>query len=183
LHPRLHAEGMAAIYLGLWFLAIACWLLGKALNPMNSKLTSRIEGSLALIFVILGCWIAFMAPDLFKSDIRWQPFSPEVLQQMRAAGKAVFIDFEASWCTSCKTNKLAFTKAVKEAFRKHDVVMLKADFSNYDPVVGEWLKRFGRRSVPLYVYYPPGKNREPEILPEILTPGILLSLFESSSKN
>ncbi len=44
------------------------------------------------------------------------------------------------------------------------------------------LAKYGRNSVPLYVYYPEGNNREPVILPEIITPGIVLNALDQSQQ-
>jgi thiol:disulfide interchange protein DsbD len=40
------------------------------------------------------------------------------------------------------------------------------------------LKKFGRASVPFYLLYAPG-SAEPQVLPSLLTPGIVLSALES----
>ncbi|MCD8562918.1 MAG: hypothetical protein LRY54_02465 [Alphaproteobacteria bacterium] len=57
------------------------------------------------------------------------------------------------------------------------------DWTNYDPVITEYLSKFGRNGVPLYVYYAPpspeGKRPNPVILPQILTPGIVAQAISS----
>jgi thiol:disulfide interchange protein len=103
-----------------------------------------------------------------------QAFSPAALAKARATGKPVFVYFTADWCLSCKANEAGaiHREAVQEAFRKKGVVTLVGDWTNGDPVITRTLAAHGRNSVPLYLWYAPGAAT-PEILPQILTPGLL----------
>jgi len=107
--------------------------------------------------------------------ITWYRFTPETLQALRAEGKAVFIDFTADWCISCKVNeRVALSKPeVSKAFSDKGVVALKADWTNPDEMVTKALEGYGRNSIPLYVYYPAGGG-EHKLLPQVLTPGIVV---------
>jgi thiol:disulfide interchange protein DsbD len=110
----------------------------------------------------------------------WQPFTPERLRGERDQGHAVFIDFTAAWCLTCKYNEKSVLEsaAIREAFQRHGVVKLKADWTNGDPVITKLLQQFGRPGVPLYVLYP-GKSEEPIVFPELLTQRILLDKLET----
>jgi thiol:disulfide interchange protein DsbD len=110
----------------------------------------------------------------------WQPFTPERLQGERDQGHAVFVDFTAAWCLTCKFNEKAVLENsdVRAAFERHGVVKLKADWTNGDPVITKLLQHFGRPGVPLYVLYP-GKSEEPIVFPELLTKSILLDKLET----
>ena len=67
---------------------------------------------------------------------------------------------------------------VREAFQRHNIVKLKADWTNGDPAITKLLQQFGRPGVPLYVLYP-GKSQEPFVFPELLTKNILLDKLQS----
>lgn len=101
-------------------------------------------------------------------------FSPNALAKARATGKPVFVYFTADWCLSCKANEAGAINraAVQTAFDKAGVVTLVGDWTNGDPVITRTLAEHGRNSVPLYLWYDPGAAK-PEILPQILTPGML----------
>ena len=101
-------------------------------------------------------------------------YSAAALAKARATGKPVFVYFTADWCLSCKANEAGAInrEAVQGAFDKAGVVTLVGDWTNGDPVITRALAEHGRNSVPLYLWYAPGKA-EPEILPQILTPGLL----------
>jgi len=49
---------------------------------------------------------------------------------------------------------------------------MKGDYTNKDPVIDEWIKKFGKAGVPVYVYYPPDGS-DYILFPEILTFAIL----------
>ncbi|HVJ62828.1 MAG TPA: hypothetical protein VM555_08960, partial [Tahibacter sp.] len=50
---------------------------------------------------------------------------------------------------------------------------LKGDWTNQDAAITTYLAGFGRSGVPLYVVYPRGGGA-PEVLPQILTPGLVV---------
>ena len=87
----------------------------------------------------------------------------------------MFVNATAAWCVTCIVNeRLALSSdVVKDAFAKANIAYLKADWTNQDPTITAFLERFGRAGVPLYVFYPPGQL-EPVLLPQILTPSIVV---------
>src|SRR5437773_2449037 len=168
--------------------ARACWMKGAFVLPATS--TAKRSLVLVLMLLLLLFSGAYFIGDKFQSakiDIAasgapgdWQPFTPERLRTERDQGHAVFVDFTAAWCLTCKFNEKAVLEAapVREAFQRHGVVKLKADWTNGDPVITKLLQQFGRPGVPLYVLYP-GKSEEPIVFPELLTQRILLDKLET----
>ncbi len=151
--------GMAAWIYGRWPLRRSAWILGVLL------LLGAIAGAVA-------------ASSGESSEVRvtgvWEPWSPARVQKELAAGRSVFVDFGADWCLTCQTNEtlvLASDK-VLEQFARKDICLLKADWTDRNDEITEALASFGRSGVPLYVYFKPG--HEPVILPEVLTPQMVL---------
>ena len=87
----------------------------------------------------------------------------------------LFVYFTADWCLSCKVNEAAAIdrSEVRDAFRKAGVKVLAGDWTNGDPAITRFLESHRRAGVPYYLWYAPGSD--PEELPQVLTPAMLIS--------
>ena len=177
----------------LLVLSVACWLKGVFVTPSAS---ARTRGSVLLVIVLLVIGSAYyFIGEKFKSasiaasstasvGSGWAKFTPERLASELQQGHPVFIDFTAEWCITCKFNESTVleTAAVRAAFSEHQIVKLKADWTNGDPAITKLLKQFGRPGVPLYVLYP-GGTAQPYVFPELLTKNIVLEKLETVNRN
>lgn len=173
-------NGVAALLAGMLLTAIAGWVLGH----WPAKWAASIAAILLLVCAIALPSVAakeFVPPAVAKSavsasDNGWQPFSSQQLDADRAQGKAVFVDFSAAWCLSCQVNERVVLERpdVKQAFRKSGVIRMRADWTNHDDTITAALAQLGRSGVPTYALYYGGPATTPKVLPEVLTPGIVL---------
>jgi thiol:disulfide interchange protein DsbD len=108
--------------------------------------------------------------------LQWEPFSEARVLDLVTQGRPVFVDFTADWCLSCKVNeRVAFGSAdVTRKFLDLKIAMLKADWTLRDEPIARALAKYGRNSIPLYVLYDGTGMDAFVILPEVLSPGILL---------
>ena len=108
----------------------------------------------------------------------WISAQPK-LASLRAEGRPVFINATAAWCITCLVNdRVALSgEKLKTVFAEKNVAPLLADWTNQDPEVTQLLSAQGRPGVPLYLYFAPGAEK-PEILPQILTEGVVLAALE-----
>lgn len=110
----------------------------------------------------------------------WEAWTPGRVEELRAEGRPVFIDFSARWCLTCQVNERVALASpqVRRAFRARGVALLKADWTDRSEGIAAALAGYGRAGVPLYVLYAPGAS-QPVLLPEVLTPGIVLAALEN----
>jgi thiol:disulfide interchange protein DsbD len=172
----------------LLVISVACWMKGAFVVP-TAPAVKRIIVLVLMLLLVIGSGVyligdKFQSAKIASADSRlpgdWQAFTPERLQAELEQGHTVFVDFTAAWCLTCKFNEANVLEAqdVKDAFQRHGIVKLKADWTNGDPAITKLLRQFGRPGVPLYVLYP-AKNEEPVVFPEVLTKGMVLEKLES----
>jgi len=175
----------------LLVISVACWMKGAFVLP-TASVAKRTVVPVLMLVLVLASGVYFIGGKFHSTNIAsvnsrlpgdWQPFTPERLQAELDQGHFVFVDFTAAWCLTCKFNEanVLESSAVREAFQRHAIVKLKADWTNGDPVITKLLQQFGRPGVPLYVLYP-GKSDRPIVFPELLTKSILLKKLETTSR-
>ncbi len=111
-----------------------------------------------------------------------EPWSEARMASYVARGKPVFVYFTADWCLTCKVNETAAIDRdeVRDSFGKAGVKVLAGDWTNGDPAITRFLEGRGRAGVPFYLWYASGKP--PEELPQVLTPGMLISRAEAAKR-
>ena len=181
-------DAVLALAIGAVLLALALWLAGRFVQQASGARRTW-AAALALVSFALAIWTAWPQRDgntrpaqaqagaagATDAAAAWQPWSRARVAEALASGRPVFVDFTAAWCVSCQANKRLVLErdAVLSAMAQRAVVRLKADWTNRDPAITAELARYGRNGVPLYLLHAPGQS-EPQVLPELLTPGIVL---------
>ena len=178
-------DGIGMLLIGMVIVSLGAWIYGRwqVNHPVRAV-------TVAVSLVLAGAamaWpnavperIARGASAVNEADA-WVPYSKQKVAELRTQGRAVFIDFTATWCITCQVNKrIALNQQdVLRRFTELNIVRVKADWTVQDPAITEALAEFGRNGVPLYVYYPAGGG--PQVLPEVLTPAGVLSALGTSA--
>jgi thiol:disulfide interchange protein DsbD len=176
--------------------ALGAWVFGRV-GGVAADGARQVQGLVLATFVLVGGGWMFVdttiaAPDTCVGDepasteltydrVPWQTFSPERVEALR--GHTLFLDFTADWCVSCKFNEKTVleTRAVRDAMAEHRVIALQADFTRQDPVLKGWLDQFHRAGVPMYVVVPPTGIEQAVLLPEVITPSLVVDALASAA--
>ena len=95
-----------------------------------------------------------------RPSIVWEAWSEDKVRAARKDGRPVFIDFTAAWCVTCQFNKkttFADASLLKD-FAQKNVLLLRADWTRYDPAITQALNNLGRNGLPVYAWYAPGQE-------------------------
>lgn len=174
------STGAIAVLVGAILISFGIWVIQQNANSSFGKVI--IKGT-ATASLIGAAYIGWIADDFRENDHGiWQTYSPTKLEELRAEATPVFVDLTADWCITCKFNERVAlnTEAVAKFATKNDIAMLQGDWTNADPVISDLLEKFGRSGVPLYLMYPADPEKEPQILPQILTEGIVLESMQKA---
>ena len=192
--------GKKVLWLGVFLVvvAFAAWVFGEFVQRGRSRKT--VAGIVALLLLAGGYLFAlekelhWRAPILETAangslkesadGIDWQRWSPEAVAAARAAGKIVLVDFTADWCLTCQLNKKTSLEitAVREKIKSLGAVALLGDNTLFPPSILTELEHFNRAGVPLVLVYPKKPEASAIVLPEILTPGLVLDALDRAAQ-
>lgn len=191
------AEGIIALLAFLVAVALGSWVIGRGVTPVSSRAKRRFSMVVAVLIVAAGYmwfperhvrWLKNAGASVSNSpsassDGRWEPFTVERVEELVATNKTVFVDFTADWCVTCKVNEKAVLAhpSVVKSFEEKDVALLKADYTHQPPELTRIIRSFGRAGVPLYLLFPAGDAANPIVLPEALTPAIVLNALQRTN--
>lgn len=181
---------LAAMLASTVVVSFAAWLYGMA---QRRRFTGQPYK--ALLAVTLVLFIAAIGPlpgvmhtqvsqpeVLSAENITRVTWSPQTVEKMRGHGKAIFVDFTASWCITCQVNERTSlsTAAVKQALAETGTVYMVADSTRFNADIDDAMNTFGQGGLPLYVVYP-ADGSAPKVLPQVLTPSIVVNALNQAS--
>jgi thiol:disulfide interchange protein DsbD len=181
-------NGSLMALFGLVLIALGVWFYGRYNQPGTKPGKVRFGTVTGALVLALGVWTGWPENTEAKTaaaqaagapEVVWEKWSPAAVEKLRAEGRMIYVDFTARWCATCQTNKkIVFASdEVLRQFAAKKIVTLRADWTNKDPAITAELAKYQRSAVPFNVLWQPGKT-EPLLLPELLTPGIVLDAIK-----
>ncbi len=176
------------------------WLLWIFANQLTN--TAAMMLLAALILLAMAVWMRFVnikhwlwyaviiiaiatgytALSMQSEKIaQHEKFNLKTLDNLVGKDQPVFVDVTANWCITCLVNERALfsNESVQQAFDDANVQVIIADWTNPNPEINTLLQRYNRVGIPLYLWFP-ANSTQAQILPQILTPLILLNLVENA---
>jgi thiol:disulfide interchange protein DsbD len=192
--------GKRVLWLGVFLvvIALAAWIIGEFVQRGRTR--RGLALAIALILLIgsyayaLESQLDWRAPiavgdttgPLINSPdgINWQRWSPEAVAKARSEGHPVLVDFTADWCLTCQVNKKTSIEisSVRLKLNEINAITLLGDYTHFPDAITAELNRYYRAGVPLVLVYPKNPDTEPIVLPEILTPGIVLDALDRAAR-
>jgi len=178
--PHFGASGLLWFGLFLVVLGFAAWLWGEFVQRGSNRRALAMAAS-AILVIGAGSFVLSRSTD----KIQWQPWSAAAVEKIRAEGRPVLVDFTADWCLTCQANKRTSIEipSVRAKLKDINAALLLGDYTREDAAITQELKRFSRAGVPLVLVYPKDPKAPPIVLPEVLTPGIVLDALEKAASN
>lgn len=183
LAQQVGVDAVFAVLIGFVLIAFTVWLVGLVQHrqtrfPRPALAAASAAGLLALgllVPVATGPGPVAAIAEATTIPAGAVPFTRARLDSLRAEGRPVLLNVTAAWCITCKVNEnvVFTTDAFRAALAESGATYMVADWTRRDPEISALLEEFGRAGVPLYVVWP-RNGGPPEVLPQILTNGIVL---------
>lgn len=176
-------NALTLLLVALLLVASGAWVYGRGFaGDGGLRRALAVAGSAVLVLLGLGLGLsqAQASPVRSAEAAAAGEWSEERLAELRAAGTPVLVDFTAAWCLTCQVNERVALghEDVRRRLRQAGVVVLKADWTLRDERITRALAAHGRQGVPLYVLYGRDGTAPPRLLPEVLTPGVVLAALD-----
>jgi len=192
--------GGRVLWLGIFLVvvAFAAWIFGEFVQ--RGRFGKGV--ALAVVLILLAGGYAFALENQLRwrepvtetnttgslkesaDGIDWQRWSPEAVAKALSESSPVIVDFTADWCLTCQVNKKTSIEipSVRAKLKSMNIVALLGDYTRFPDNITAELNRFNRAGVPLVLIYPKDAAAPPIVLPEILTPGIVLDALDRAAR-
>ena len=169
-----HWGNTVAMVLGGVLLLVLCgWLIQR-----------RALQQAGVVFITLTLVAAVFLMTRIQPEeetLYWQPLTEEAIKQAMEQDKRVFVDVTADWCITCKVNKSRVLNQpdVRAALKADDVVLLRGDWTQPDPAIGEFLRKRDRVAIPFNQIYGPALPHGHILSPLLSREAVISTLSEA----
>ena len=130
----------------------------------------------SLLFIATNIILFSEFLNIEKKKLVWENYDKNSLENYLNEDRFVLIDVTADWCVTCQFNKITTlnTKKVVDFLSKNKVAVVRADWTNKDKDIFDFIKKYDRYGIPVNIVYGPN-NKEGILLPEILPKDIVIN--------
>ncbi|MDV7339705.1 protein-disulfide reductase DsbD family protein [Terasakiella sp. A23] len=179
--------------LALALIATAIWLLTVLMAQIGVNAAIGVAGVLVVMIIALALKrqlkalttpivlvlfaAAFTVPVFAQKDQiadaeaekLWTKFDTTQISTLVENGQIVFVDVTADWCITCQVNKKLVLHQGEpyDVLKSDKVTAMKADWTNPDDEIANYLASFKKFAIPFNAVYGPGAP-EGIVLPELL---------------
>ncbi|MGB7767950.1 MAG: protein-disulfide reductase DsbD domain-containing protein [Verrucomicrobiia bacterium] len=191
--------GKNVLWLGVFLVvvAFAAWIFGAFVQRARAGKSAAI---VIILILLVGGYVYALEDQLqwrtpmviadtgsmqeSPDGIAWQHWTPQAVAQAQSEGRPVLVDFTADWCLTCQVNKKIAIEipSVREKLKEINAVAMLGDYTHFPENITAELSRYNRAGVPLVLVYPKDVNAQPIVLPEVLTPGIVLGALDRAAE-
>jgi len=187
--------------LGLLMLLATFWLVTLLIPHWGSTVATVLGGVLLLVLcgwliqrralqqagvvfitlTLVGAVFLMTRIEPEEETLYWQPLTEAAINQALEQDKRVFVDVTADWCITCKVNKSRVLNQpdVRAALKADDVVLLRGDWTQPDPAIGEFLRKRDRVAIPFNQIYGPALPHGHILSPLLSREAVISTLSEA----
>ncbi|MXP52468.1 DUF255 domain-containing protein [Pantoea sp. Seng] len=187
--------------LGLLMLLATFWLVTLLIPHWGSTVATVLGGVLLLVLcgwliqrralqqagvvfitlTLVGAVFLMTRIEPEEETLCWQPLTEAAINQALEQDKRVFVDVTADWCITCKVNKSRVLNQpdVRAALKADDVVLLRGDWTQPDPAIGEFLRKRDRVAIPFNQIYGPALPHGHILSPLLSREAVISTLSEA----
>lgn len=181
----------------LVFVAVAAWIYGEFVQRHRRNIGMALVAVALVLFngywFVLEGQLKWRSPaassgpnktiEVAAGGIQWQPWSRQAVEKAQAEGRPVLVDFTAKWCLTCNTivKPALESSSVREKVRQLNAAAFLGDYTGFSDEITDELNRYGRAGVPLVLVFPKVAGARPIVLPEAITPGMVVKALEQAA--
>jgi suppressor for copper-sensitivity B len=170
------AFGAAGCGMALPYFFLAAFPASLGWLPKPGAWMVQLKAVFGIVLAGTALWLVWV----FLQQVRPAPsvpFEESRIVSLLSEGKPVFVDVTADWCVTCQYNErfVLHSSEVRRALEARGVIVMRADWTQRDETIRQYLTKFGRSGIPFYAFYEPGKT--PVLLSEFLTKGQVLGVL------
>ncbi|KGT89317.1 protein-disulfide reductase DsbD family protein [Enterobacter cancerogenus] len=169
-----HWGSTVAMVLGGVLLLVLCgWLIQRR--------ALQQAGVVFITLTLVGAVFLMTRIEPEEETLYWQPLTEAAINQALEQDKRVFVDVTADWCITCKVNKSRVLNQpdVRAALKADDVVLLRGDWTQPDPAIGEFLRKRDRVAIPFNQIYGPALPHGHILSPLLSREAVISTLSEA----